>query len=36
MVDALGAAVTVWVVVVSTRVGGSEGFFVADGVGVGS
>ena len=35
-VDGLGAVVTVWVVVVSTRIGDREGFFVADGVGVGS
>jgi hypothetical protein len=35
-VDGLGAAVTVWVVVLSTRIGVREGFFVADGVGVGS
>jgi hypothetical protein len=35
-VDGLGAAVTVWVVVVSSRIGDREGFLVADGVGVGS
>jgi hypothetical protein len=37
-VDELGAAVTVWVVVavVSARIGDREGFFVADGVDVGS
>jgi hypothetical protein len=35
-VDGLGAAVTVWVVVVSTTIGDREGFFVADGVSVGS
>ena len=35
-VDGLGTAVTVWVVVVSTRIGGSEGSFVAEGVGVDS
>jgi len=35
-VDGLGAAVTVWVVVVSSRIGDREGFVVADGVGVGS
>ena len=35
-VDGLGAAVTVRVVVVSTRIGDRDGFFVADGVGVGS
>jgi len=38
-VDGLGAAVTVWVavvVVVSSRIGDREGFFVADGAGVAS
>jgi hypothetical protein len=35
-VDGLGAAVTVWVVVVSPRIGDREGFFVADGASVGS
>lgn len=37
-VDGLGAAVTVWVVVVlvSTRIGDREGFLVADGVDSGS
>jgi hypothetical protein len=35
-VDALGAAVTVWVVVVSTRIGDRDGLFVADRVAVGS
>jgi hypothetical protein len=35
-VDGLGAAVIVWVVVVSTRIGDREGFVVADVVGVGS
>ena len=35
-VDGLGAAVTVWVVLVSSRIGDREGFFVADGVAVGS
>jgi hypothetical protein len=35
-VDGLGAAVTVWVVVVSTRIGDRDGFVAADRVAVGS
>jgi hypothetical protein len=35
-VDGLGAAVTVWVAVVSSRIGDREGSFVADGFGVDS
>ena len=35
-VDGLGVAVTVWVAVVSSRIGDREGFLVADGVGVDS
>ena len=35
-VDGLDAAVTVWVVVVSSVIGDREGFFVADRVAVGS
>jgi hypothetical protein len=35
-VDGLGSAVTVWVAVVSTRIGDRGGFFVADSVDVGS
>ena len=35
-VDGLGVAVTVWVGVVSSRIGDREGFFVADGVAVDS